>query len=126
MARPLAFPKKQRPPEQRRTPPAGPVPCRTSPQGIRLFLGGAATVKPIRLHRFYDETLRSSDPPYDQVVVLDDDQRAWDARQFAAFTPRRTPFTQPELLLSVTDCYDDRSVVVSGLSFGVGRSDSFP
>jgi hypothetical protein len=64
-----------------------------------------------------DDTLRDPAPPDDHVVVFDEAQRAWDARQLASFMKRkkgRPGFTQSEseLLLSALDRHDDWAVVV--------------
>ena len=69
------------------------------------------------VHHFRDDTLRDSAPPDDHVVVFDEAQRAWDARQLASFMKRkkgRPGFTQSEseLLLSALDRHDDWAVVV--------------
>jgi hypothetical protein len=69
------------------------------------------------IHHFRDDTLRDPAPPDDHVVVFDEAQRAWDARQLASFMKRkkgRPGFTQSEseLLLSALDRHDDWAVVV--------------
>ena len=69
------------------------------------------------VHHFRDDTLRDPAPPHDHVVVFDEAQRAWDARQLASFMKRkkgRPGFTQSEseLLLSALDRHDDWAVVV--------------
>jgi len=69
------------------------------------------------VHHFRDDTLRDPAPPDDHVVVFDEAQRAWDARQLASFMKRkkgRPGFTQSEseLLLSALDRHDDWAVVV--------------
>ncbi|MCE9642070.1 MAG: DUF2075 domain-containing protein, partial [Betaproteobacteria bacterium] len=69
------------------------------------------------VHHFRDDTLRDPAPPDDHVVVFDEAQRAWDARQLASFMKRkkgRPGFTQSEseLLLSALDRHVDWAVVV--------------
>jgi hypothetical protein len=69
------------------------------------------------VHHFRDDTLRDPAPPDDRVVVFDEAQRAWDARQLASFMKRkkgRPEFTQSEseLLLSALDRHNDWAVVV--------------
>ena len=81
----------------------------TSRSAVRAFIQN--------VHRFRDDTLRDPAPPDDPVVVFDESQRAWDARQLASFMKRkkgRPGFTQSEseLLLSALDRHDDWGVVV--------------
>ena len=81
----------------------------TSRSAVRAFIQN--------VHHFRDDTLRDPAPPDDHVVVFDEAQRAWDARQLASFMKRkkgRPGFTQSEseLLLSALDRHDDWAVVV--------------
>jgi hypothetical protein len=81
----------------------------TSRNAVRAFIQN--------VHHFRDDTLRDPAPPDDHVVVFDEAQRAWDARQLASFMKRkkgRPGFTQSEseLLLSALDRHDDWAVVV--------------
>jgi hypothetical protein len=51
-----------------------------------VFLSGNG---PPQSHHFRDDTLRDPAPPDDHVVVFDEAQRAWDARQLASFMKRK-------------------------------------
>jgi len=69
------------------------------------------------VHHFRDTTLRDPAAPADHVVVFDEAQRAWDARQLASFMKRKkglTGFTQtePELLIGAMERHTDWAVVV--------------
>ena len=52
------------------------------------------------VHHFRDDTLRDPAPPDDHVVVFDEAQRAWDARQLASFMKRKKGrlFREPVVL----------------------------
>ena len=69
------------------------------------------------VHHFRDDTLRSPAAPADHVVVFDEAQRAWDARQLASFMKRKKGLagftqTEPDVLLSAMDRHPDWAVVV--------------
>jgi hypothetical protein len=69
------------------------------------------------VHHFRSDTLRSPAPPADHVVVFDEAQRAWDARQLASFMKRKKGIpgftqTEPDILLSALDRHADWAVVV--------------
>jgi hypothetical protein len=69
------------------------------------------------VHHFRDATLLDPAAPADHVVVFDEAQRAWDARQLASFMKRkkgRPGFTQtePELLIGAMERHADWAVVV--------------
>jgi hypothetical protein len=69
------------------------------------------------VHHFRSDTLRSPAPPADHVVVFDEAQRAWDARQLASFMKRKKGIpgftqTEPDILLSALDRHTDWAVVV--------------
>lgn len=69
------------------------------------------------VHHFRDDTLRSPAAPVDHVVVFDEAQRAWDARQLASFMKRKKGVpgftqTEPDVLLSAMDRHADWAVVV--------------
>jgi hypothetical protein len=69
------------------------------------------------VHHFRDDTLRSPAAPVDHVVVFDEAQRAWDARQLASFMKRKKGLpgftqTEPDVLLSAMDRHADWAVVV--------------
>ena len=69
------------------------------------------------VHHFRSDTLRSPAAPADHVVVFDEAQRAWDARQLASFMKRKNGIpgftqTEPDILLSALDRHTDWAVVV--------------
>ena len=70
------------------------------------------------VHHFRDDGLRRKDaPPVDHVVVFDEAQRAWDAKQLAGFMKRKKGIpgftqTEPDVLLSTMDRHPDWAVVV--------------
>jgi hypothetical protein len=69
------------------------------------------------VHHFRDATIRDPAAPADRVVVFDEAQRAWDARQLAGFMKRKKGLpgftqTEPELLISAMDRHADWTVVV--------------
>ena len=69
------------------------------------------------VHHFRDDTLRGTAAPADHVVVFDEAQRAWDARQLAGFMKRKKGVpgftrTEPDVLLSAMDRHPDWAVVV--------------
>ncbi len=69
------------------------------------------------VHHFRSDTLRSPAAPADHVVVFDEAQRAWDARQLASFMKRKKGLpgftqTEPDILLSALDRHADWAVVV--------------
>ena len=69
------------------------------------------------IHHFRSDTLRSPAAPADHVVVFDEAQRAWDARQLASFMKRKKGIpgftqTEPDILLSALDRHTDWAVVV--------------
>jgi hypothetical protein len=69
------------------------------------------------VHHFRDATLRDPAAPADHVVVFDEAQRAWDARQLASFMKRKKGLpgftqTEPELLIGAMERHADWAVVV--------------
>ena len=69
------------------------------------------------VHHFRDATLRDPAAPADHVVVFDEAQRAWDARQLASFMKRKKGLpgftqTEPELLIGAMERHTDWAVVV--------------
>ena len=69
------------------------------------------------VHHFRDATLRDRSAPADHVVVFDEAQRAWDARQLAGFMKRKKGLpgfmqTEPELLIGAMERHTDWAVVV--------------
>lgn len=69
------------------------------------------------VHHFRDAMLRDPAAPADHVVVFDEAQRAWDARQLAGFMKRKKGLpgftqTEPELLIGAMDRHADWTVVV--------------
>ena len=69
------------------------------------------------VHHFRDATLRDRSAPVDHVVVFDEAQRAWDARQLASFMKRKKGLpgftqTEPELLIGAMERHADWAVVV--------------
>lgn len=81
----------------------------TSRSAVRAFIQN--------VHHFRDATLRDRSAPADHVVVFDEAQRAWDARQLAGFMKRKKGLpgftqTEPELLISAMERHTDWAVVV--------------
>ena len=81
----------------------------TSRTAVRAFIQN--------VHHFRDATLRDRSAPADHVVVFDEAQRAWDARQLAGFMKRKKGLpgftqTEPELLISAMERHADWAVVV--------------
>lgn len=69
------------------------------------------------VHHFRDATLRDPAAPADHVVVFDEAQRAWNARQLAGFMKRKKGLpgftqTEPELLIGAMERHTDWAVVV--------------
>ena len=80
----------------------------TSRTAVRAFIQN--------VHHFRDATLRDRSAPADHVVVFDEAQRAWDARQLA-FMKRKKGLpgftqTEPELLIGAMERHDNWAVVV--------------
>jgi hypothetical protein len=76
-------------------------------------------VKPFiqNIHHFRDEGIRTTNAPYDHVVIFDEAQRAWTRAKTADFMKRRKKianFTQsePEFLISYLDRHDAWAVVI--------------
>ena len=81
----------------------------TSRTAVRAFIQN--------IHHFRDATLRDRSAPADHVVVFDEAQRAWDARQLASFMKRKKGLpgftqTEPELLIGAMERHADWAVVV--------------
>ena len=81
----------------------------TSRTAVRAFIQN--------VHHFRDATLRDPAAPADHVVVFDEAQRAWDARQLASFMKRKKGLpgftqTEPELLIGAMERHADWAVVV--------------
>lgn len=69
------------------------------------------------VHHFRDEGFRDSQPPSEHVVIFDEAQRAWNARQTASFMQRkkgRADFnlSEPEFLISCMDRHQDWAMIV--------------
>lgn len=69
------------------------------------------------IHHFRDESLGSSEPPVEKVVVFDEAQRAWNAAQTSRFMreKRGQPnfnMSEPAFLLSVMDRHKDWCCVI--------------
>jgi hypothetical protein len=76
-------------------------------------------VKPFiqNVHHFRDEGVRTTDAPYDHVVIFDEAQRAWTRAKTVDFMKRRkriADFSQsePEFLISYLDRHQSWAVVV--------------
>jgi hypothetical protein len=76
-------------------------------------------VKPFiqNVHHFRDEGVRTSDAPYDHVVIFDEAQRAWTKEKTADFMKRRKKLpdfqrSEPEFLISYLDRHDKWAVVI--------------
>jgi len=81
----------------------------TSRTAVRAFIQN--------VHHFRDATLRDPAAPADHVVVFDEAQRAWDARQLPSFMKRKKGLpgftqTEPELLIGAMERHADWAVVV--------------
>lgn len=69
------------------------------------------------IHHFRDESLRTSQPPAEKVVVFDEAQRAWTLEQASRFMREKREtanfeMSEPQFLLSVMDRHDDWCLVV--------------
>jgi hypothetical protein len=69
------------------------------------------------IHHFRDESLQSSRPPVEKVVVFDEAQRAWDAEQTSSFMRKKRgqagfAMSEPEFLLSVMERHPDWCTVI--------------
>jgi schlafen family protein len=76
-------------------------------------------VKPFiqNIHHFRDEGVRTTNAPYDHVVIFDEAQRAWTRAKTADFMRRRKKIatfnrSEPEFLISYLDRHDTWAVVV--------------
>jgi hypothetical protein len=76
-------------------------------------------VKPFiqNVHHFRDEGVRSTNAPYDHVVIFDEAQRAWTKAKTSDFMRRRKKIadfdhSEPNFLISYLDRHDDWAVVV--------------
>ena len=76
-------------------------------------------VKPFiqNIHHFRDEGIRTSDAPYDHVVIFDEAQRAWTKAKTADFMLRRKKIpnfsqSEPEFLISYLDRHSAWAVVI--------------
>ena len=76
--------------------------------------GGERTVSTFiqNVHAFVRESLDKPDkPPVEHVVVFDEAQRAWDARQNAKKTGQEV--SEPETMFSIMDRHSDWAVIVA-------------
>ena len=69
------------------------------------------------VHHFRDEGIRSSDPPFDHVVIFDEAQRAWNREKTADFMKRRKKIpdfdhSEPAFLISYLNRHPDWAVVI--------------
>jgi hypothetical protein len=76
-------------------------------------------VKPFiqNVHHFRDAGLRTTDAPYDHVVIFDEAQRAWTRAKTSDFMRRRKKVadfdqSEPEFLISYLDRHSEWAVVV--------------
>ncbi len=76
-------------------------------------------VKPFiqNVHHFRDEGVRTTNAPYDHVVIFDEAQRAWTQAKTSDFMRRRKKLanfdlSEPEFLVSYLDRHDTWAVVV--------------
>ena len=75
------------------------------------------------IHHFRDDSLESTKPPADRVVVFDEAQRAWDNHHTVKFMRQkkgRRDFdaSEPEFLIEVLDRHDDWCVIVALIGGG--------
>src|SRR5690606_33282507 len=64
-------------------------------------------------YAFRNEYAESESPPSEHVVLFDEAQRAWDARQVESWTRGRSSRSEPEILLDVMGRWPDWSVVIA-------------
>jgi hypothetical protein len=69
------------------------------------------------IHHFRDDSLRTTQPPIEKVVIFDEAQRAWTQKQTAAFMRNKKgldafPMSEPEFLISVMDRHSDWATIV--------------
>ena len=69
------------------------------------------------IHHFRDESLTSTRPPVEKIVVFDEAQRAWNAEQTSRFMREKRgqagfDMSEPEFLLSVMNRHGDWCVVI--------------
>jgi hypothetical protein len=76
-------------------------------------------VKPFiqNVHHFRDEGVRTTNAPYDHVVIFDEAQRAWTQAKTTDFMKRRKKIanfdrSEPEFLISYLDRHDTWAVVI--------------
>lgn len=69
------------------------------------------------IHNFRDASLSDPNPPIEKVVVFDEAQRAWNAKQTSSFMQRKKgiqgfSLSESEFLISVMDRHKDWAVIV--------------
>ena len=69
------------------------------------------------IHHFRDEALIDTSPPDDRVVIFDEAQRAWNARQASSFMRRRKNVpnfnaSEPAFLIEYMDRHRDWAVII--------------
>ncbi len=69
------------------------------------------------IHHFRDDSMATSKPPNEKIVIFDEAQRAWTLEQTSQFMARKKgkqDFNQsePEYLISVMDRHEDWSVII--------------
>lgn len=69
------------------------------------------------IHHFRDDSLKTSEPPIEKVIVFDEAQRAWTADQTSSFMQRKKGvsdfgMSEPEYLISVLDRHQDWAVAI--------------
>lgn len=77
-------------------------------------VGGERTVSTFvqNVHAFVRESLEKPDaPPFEHVIIFDEAQRAWDARQNAKKTGQGV--SEPETMFSIMDRHSDWAVIVA-------------
>lgn len=69
------------------------------------------------IHHFRDDSLLSSVPPVEKVVIFDEAQRAWTEEQTSSFMKRKKgvpdfSMSEPEFLISVMDRHSDWATII--------------
>lgn len=69
------------------------------------------------IHHFRDDSLRSTEPPIERVVVFDEAQRAWTKEQTTSFMKQKKGIhdfgmSEPDFLISVMDRHQDWAVII--------------
>lgn len=69
------------------------------------------------IHHFRDDGIKSSKPPFEQVVIFDEAQRAWTCEQTASFMKRKKGIvdfqqSEPEFLIGYMDRHETWATIV--------------